>query len=46
MGKIVENKKNGQLNVNIKKSELKKLGISHKDLFNSEINIKRLMIED
>ena len=48
LGKVVENKKNKQLNVNIKKSSLKKIGLSHKDLFdlNLDMNLKKLMVED
>lgn len=48
LGKVIENKKNKQLNVNIKKGSLNKFGISQKDLFdmNVDIKLKKLMVED
>ena len=46
LGKVVENKKNNQLNVNIKRGNLKKFGITQKELFNSEVNIKKLMLDN
>jgi hypothetical protein len=48
LGKVVENKKNKQLNVNIKKSSLKKVGITKDDLLNMRIDskLKRLLYED
>jgi len=41
LSKVVENKRNGQLNTCIKKNQLKKVGISKEDLFN--INIDSLV---
>ena len=48
MGKIVENKKNKQLNINFKKNKLKKIGISHKELLDMDVDfkLKKLMFED
>lgn len=48
LSKVVENKKNGQLNTCIKKSKLKSAGISKEDLFNMKIDIKinKLLEED
>ena len=48
LGKVVENKKNGQLNTNLKKNILKKAGISKDDLLNMKIDTKmrRLLIDD
>jgi len=40
LSKIVENKRNGQLNTCIKKNQLKKAGISKEDLFNLKIDSK------
>lgn len=40
LSKVVENKKNGQLNTCIKKNQLKKAGMSKDDLFNMNINVK------
>jgi len=38
LSKVVENKRNGQLNTCIKKNQLKKVGISKEDLFNINID--------
>jgi len=48
LSKVVENKKNGQLNTSIKKNELKKIGITDKDLFNMKIDsqLKEILFED
>lgn len=48
LSKIVENKKNGQLNTCIRKNELKKIGITDKDLFNMDIDpkLKRVLFEE
>ena len=45
LSKIVENKKNGQLNTSIRKNSLKQVGISEEDLFNLKIDskLKRLL---
>jgi len=40
LSKVVENKRNGQLNTSIKKNCLKKVGISEEDLFNMKIDPK------
>jgi len=40
LGNIVENKKNGQHNANIKKKTLKKMGISIKDICDLDIDLK------
>lgn len=37
LSKVVENKKNGQLNTSFKKNKLKASGISEDDLMNLEI---------
>lgn len=37
LGKVIENKKNGQLNTCFRKSKLKESGISENDLLNLEI---------
>ena len=48
LSKVVENKRNGQLNTCIKKNQLKKAGISKEDLFNLQIDskFKRLLLEN
>ena len=40
LSKVVENKKNGQLNTCIRKTKLKEAGISEEDLFNMKIDSK------
>lgn len=47
LSKVVENKKNGQLNTSIKKNSLKKTGMSEDDLFNMKVDTKlnRLLLE-
>ncbi len=40
LSKVVENKKNGQLNTSIKKNSLKRVGMSEDDLFNMKIDVK------
>jgi len=40
LSKVVENKKNGQLNTSFKKNKLKKSGISDVELLNMDIDIK------
>lgn len=48
LSKVVENKKNGQLNTCLKKNQLKKVGISKDDLldFDVDIKLKKLLFED
>ena len=46
LGKIITNKRNGQLNVSLKKGQLKKAGISKEQLFNMEVNLKSLLEEE
>ena len=48
MGKVIENKKNGQLNTSIKKTKLKEAGISKEDLLEMNVDrkLKRLLFED
>jgi hypothetical protein len=48
LSKAVENKKNGQLNVALKKNQLKKAGISKEELFNFNIDfkLKKVLFED
>lgn len=48
MSKVVENKKNGQLNTCIKKNQLKKVGISKDELLdmNVDIKLKKILFED
>ncbi len=40
LSKVVENKRNGQLNTSIKKNSLRKVGISKEELFNMNIDTK------
>jgi hypothetical protein len=40
LGKIVENKKNKQINTNFLKGKLKEAGISTNDLLNMKVDIK------
>jgi len=40
LSKVVENKSNGQFNTCLKKSKLKKNGISKDDLLNMKVDIK------
>jgi len=40
LSKVVENKKNGQLNTSIKKNKLKQIGITEEDLFDLKIDSK------
>jgi len=40
LSKVVENKKNGQLNTSIRKNKLKQVGITEEDLFNLKIDSK------
>ena len=44
LSKVVENKKNGQLNTCIRKTKLKEAGISEEDLFNMNIDSKLLKL--
>ena len=48
LSKVVENKRNGQLNTCIKKNQLKKIGISKEELFNFNIDVKlkKLLFEE
>jgi len=48
MSKVVENKKNGQLNTCLKKNELKKVGISKDELLdmNVDFKLKKILFED
>ena len=39
LSRVVENKKNGQLNTSFKKNKLKASGISEKDLLDLEIRL-------
>lgn len=47
LGKIVENKKNGQMNVCLRKGKLKEVGISKEELLNMKVDKKlnRLLFE-
>ena len=47
LSKVVENKRNGQLNTCLKKNELKKAGISKEELFNFNIDtkLKKVLLE-
>ena len=47
LSKVVKNKKNGQLNTSIRKSKLKKMGMSEKDLLDMKIDskLKKLLSE-
>ena len=44
LGKVVENKKNGQLNTSLKKNKLRRVGISKEELFNMEIDPKLKLV--
>jgi hypothetical protein len=48
LGKVIENKKNGQLNTCLKKNQLKKVGISKDDLLNMNVDfkLKKILFED
>jgi len=46
LSKVVENRKNGQLNTSIRKNSLKNAGISKEQLFNMKIDINKLLMED
>jgi hypothetical protein len=48
LSKTVENKKNGQLNVSLKKNQLKKVGISKDELFNMNVDfkLKKILFEE
>jgi len=48
LSKVVENKKNGQLNTCIKKNQLKKLGVSKDELFdmNVDFKLKKILFEE
>ena len=48
LSKAVENKKNGQLNLAIKKNQLKKAGISKEELLNCniEFKLKKVLFEE
>lgn len=48
LSKVVQNRKNGQLNVCLKKNSMKQAGISKEDLLNMKIDIKlkKLLMED
>lgn len=43
---IVENKKNGQLNVSFRKNKLKEEGISVKELLNAKMGSGKIKFED
>ena len=47
LSKVVENRKNGQLNTSIKKNSLRKVGLSKEELFNMNIDpkLKTLLLE-
>ena len=45
LSKIVENKRNGQLNVSFKKNKLKEEGISVKELLNAKMGSGKIKIE-
>ncbi len=47
LSKVVENKKNGQLNTSIKKNNLRKVGISKEELFEMKIDpkLKSILLE-
>jgi hypothetical protein len=48
LSKVIENQKNGQLNVALKKTKLKEAGISKEELFdmNVDTKLKKLLFED
>lgn len=48
LGKVVENKKNGQFSTSLKKTKLKKVGISKEELFNMKVDVKlkKLLLGD
>ena len=48
LSRVVENKKNGQLNVALKKNKLKQAGISKEELLNMNIDnkLKKILFED
>jgi hypothetical protein len=46
LSKVSENKTNGQLNVCIRKGQLKKGGISKEQLFNMEVDLNKLLAEE
>lgn len=48
LGKIVENKKNGQMNVCLRKGKLKEVGISKEELLNMKVDkkLKKILFED
>ena len=48
LSKIVENKRNGQMNVCLRKTKLKEVGLTKEDLFNMKIDtkLKKLLFED
>ena len=48
LSKVVENKKNGQLNCSVKKNVLKEKGISKDDLFNMNVDfkLKKILFEE
>jgi len=47
-GAIINNKSNGQLNVSLRKGQLKKSGVSKEELFDMEVNfkLKKLLEEE
>jgi len=48
LSKVIENKKNGQLNCSIKKNVLKDTGVSKDELFNMNIDfkLKKILFEE
>jgi len=46
LGKVITNKSNGQLNVSLKKGQLKKGGISKEQLFNMEVDLNKILEEE
>jgi len=48
LGKVVENRKNGQLNTSLRKTKLKEVGMTEDDLLNLKIDskLKTLLFEN
>jgi hypothetical protein len=48
LSKVVENKKNGQLNTSLKKNVLKDVGVSKDELFdmNIDFKLKKILFEE
>ena len=48
LSNVVENKKNGQLNISLRRNKLKEVGISQDELLNLKLDpkLKKLLYED